>query len=41
MTLAIRAATAADLALTIELLENAGLPEADLSADRLMHVEQE
>ncbi len=35
MTLAIRPATPADLGVTVELLEKAGLPVADLSAGRL------
>jgi amino-acid N-acetyltransferase len=38
MTLTIRPASAADLAATIELLEKAGLPVADLSAERLAFV---
>ena len=38
MTLAIRPATAADLADSIALLEEAGLPVADLSADKLAFV---
>ena len=38
MTLAIRPATAADLADSIALLEEAGLPVADLTADKLAFV---
>ena len=38
MTLAIRPATAADLADSITLLEEAGLPVADLTADKLAFV---
>ena len=38
MTLAIRPATAADLANSIALLEEAGLPVADLTADKLAFV---
>ena len=38
MTLAIRPANAADLAASIDLLKKAGLPVADVSADRLAFV---
>jgi len=38
MTLAIRPASAADLATTIELIEKAGLPVADLSVEKLAFV---
>ena len=38
MTLAIRPASAADLAASIDLLKEAGLPVADLSAERLAFV---
>jgi amino-acid N-acetyltransferase len=38
MTLAIRPASAADLAASIDLLKKAGLPVADVSADRLAFV---
>jgi len=38
MTLAIRPATAADLAATVALLEDAGLPVADLRAEKLAFV---
>jgi len=38
MTLAIRPASAADLAVTIKTLEKAGLPVADLCAERLAFV---
>ncbi len=38
MTLAIRPASAADLTASIDLLKKAGLPSADLSAERLAFV---
>jgi amino-acid N-acetyltransferase len=40
MTLAIRPACAADLAASIDLLRKAGLPVADLSAERLAFVDE-
>ena len=41
MTLEIRPASATDLAATIELLQIAGLPVADMTADRLAFVAEE